>query len=79
MATSQAQAESRRAVSVNGTVRTHVPAAVKALVGASYVFSATVVIPYNGCVLTFEQGPAYQIDAALLAYLSANGAAPTAQ
>lgn len=78
MGTSQGQAESRRPVAVNGVVRSHVPATVKALTGSGHTFPATITINYNGCTLNFEAGPAYQLDAPLLAYLAANGITPTA-
>ena len=78
MGVSQGQAENRRPVMVNGAVRTHSPVNVKALTGTGHVFSSTITIMYNGCVLNFEAGPAYTMDAPLLAYLAANGIVPTA-
>ena len=79
MSVSPAVAESRRPIAVNGVVRTHSPANVKLLAGTSYVFSSPVTVPYNGCIVTFEQGPAYQIDALLLAYLATNNITPVLQ
>lgn len=78
MAVSQSLAESRKPVAVNGSVRTHDPANLKVATGSAYVFATTFNIPWNGCLLTFEQGPAYMIDAPLLAYLAANNITPTA-
>ena len=78
MGVSHGQAESRRPVVVNGSVRTHGPTTVKALAGFGHAFPNTVTLLYNGCTLNFEAGLAYQLDPPLLAYLTANGITPTA-